>query len=266
MRLSLQSYSSPLMLQGILACEDDCLRPSRSESERSAQLCDVQQLETSINDLATQLSPENRHALQRSDPDLSVHVISILRHVPLRTLTAATGWHASHEEMQNSIQTLDAWFREEPALSRWCLWHAALVFSGFRSRHHLACWDPLCLCIASLYIQFYDQVILESSDCAVPVGPAASGSVRPIRLDCVHDQKTLQSWINDTASIPIHITGIGILRSKGDPLRIQAELHRRLVMSSNWWGISRGIAWAVDKSLNGRQPSMWHDADIPVPI
>ena len=79
-------------------------------------------------------------------------VLSILRCVPPRTLYVFSGWKATSRTSNIAREEFSKWIHQEGKKARIALMHAAKLFGCIRSGNINACYDPLCLPIATLFI------------------------------------------------------------------------------------------------------------------
>ncbi|KAJ6076155.1 hypothetical protein N7499_008136 [Penicillium canescens] len=135
------------------------------------------------------------------------HLLSILRHVPLRLLYVFSGWMTTHQERSAARKQLEGWVNQSRE-ARKALVHAAVLFQSIRNQKTPTPFDPWCLLIASLYIWTYSTLAGHRVRSAMP---AASFSRRIVRLDQPLDPTTARTWLEEAPTMTAHITGIGML-------------------------------------------------------
>lgn len=249
--------------------EKSHLRPFHPPHQVAPQQPRIQQLDHSIEDMITSLiqsfSAETSENEIHEHRDLTIHVISMLRHASFWCLVSIGGWQASESEAERATAQMKAWIQTEPALSRKCLWHSAMVFGNLRLKRHFACYDPLSLCISVLYIQLYDHFTARTARHDIVSVSDASHHGPPLRLDRLKNYQALDLWIKHGGSARIHITGVGFLHTRETPTKIWTEYRKILMASSAWWGICRGLAWAAGRMMEGERPVYMDESDAPPP-
>ncbi|KAH8894359.1 hypothetical protein GQ53DRAFT_717088 [Thozetella sp. PMI_491] len=190
--------------------------------------------------------------------DTTVHVLAILRHVPLRTLFAATGWKTDEIEAERCKAKLRVFFHRSGPIARKCLWHAACIFATTRNTRHFACYDTLNLCLATCYIWVYDQIRAPAAQTSQEQDHnEAHSSKRPmVRLDKLQERSDVEEWIRAGADVDVHLTGVGVLDGSDCCIRFLREVQRTLRAQTAWKGISHAIARSFGQLGQGEIPTM----------
>jgi hypothetical protein len=207
-----------------------------------ASLDDITYLDHAIDDaISSKHLPH--HVGEQDMHDPLVHVISILRDIPLRMIYASVGWEANVAEMQQTRERLKGYLRRNPSTARICLWHAARIHSSVRNYRYPACYAFLSFAIAVSYILLYDQ-ILERTD--------TQGDV--IRLDKLKEKTNVDVWARDGEGSKVHITGIGILNSTESSRRLLVDAGNILQSQKPWRNISEPLANCFAQMSQNRSP------------
>ncbi|EMT73855.1 hypothetical protein FOC4_g10002892 [Fusarium odoratissimum] len=179
--------------------------------------------------------------------DTLLHVIAILRLIPLETLHSATGWETNKEQMMKSKLYLNDFFKNSGLKARKGLWHATCIFKTTRSSRRLACYDALSLTVAMGYIYCYS----ETRALLVP------SPTRPMitRLDQLQDRKAIERWIENGGDDVVHLTGVGILDGSDHCVRFLRDLERTLVSQIAWRGFCRAFASSFAQLRRGETPT-----------
>ncbi|KAH7200495.1 hypothetical protein DER44DRAFT_813855 [Fusarium oxysporum] len=179
--------------------------------------------------------------------DTLLHVIAILRLIPLETLHSATGWETNKEQMMKSKLYLNDFFKNSGLKARKGLWHATCIFKTTRSSRRLACYDALSLTVAMGYIYCYS----ETRALLVP------SATRPMitRLDQLQDRKAIERWIENGGDDVVHLTGVGILDGSDHCVRFLRDLERTLVSQIAWRGFCRAFASSFAQLRRGETPT-----------
>lgn len=178
-------------------------------------------------------------------------LLSMLRHFSLRTLYAFSGWQARGEQVQAARMELRTWMNDHPISSRRCLYLAATVFSLLRAKTTYACYDPLAMLIAALFIWTYDQL-------AQPPSPLDKeiDSYSVLRLDRKVDLAVIRDWVHHGGTVRLHVTGVGVLDGVASPLRTLHELKRVLSSRLGWPTMCHALADTTMEVIQGRQPRL----------
>ncbi|KAL5619943.1 hypothetical protein FOBRF1_003189 [Fusarium oxysporum] len=179
--------------------------------------------------------------------DTILHVIAILRLIPLETLHSATGWETNKEQMMKSKLYLNKFFKNSGLKARKGLWHATCIFKTTRSSRRLACYDALSLTVAMGYIYCYS----ETRALLVP------SATRPMitRLDQLQDREAIERWIENGGDDVVHLTGVGILDGSDHCVRFLRDLERTLVSQIAWRGFCRAFASSFAQLRRGETPT-----------
>ena len=105
-------------------------------------------LDAVIDDAIVFTSPPSP-SMNCSGKDPIVHVIAILREIPLRLIYASLGWQASGAEMQRFREMLKGYLQRNQSTARTCLWHAAQIYSSSRDLRYPVHYFSLCFTIAA---------------------------------------------------------------------------------------------------------------------
>lgn len=182
------------------------------------------------------------------------HILSILRHVRLRSLYALSGWQANESEINEARTTLQHWFENDTKSARKCLWHAGSVFQALRTKTHFACFEPFNLLIAALVIWAYCLLRPQVPRAAAMEQLNHYDGGRPaVKIDQLSHQTAVDAWIQGNNEI-VHLTGAGILSGPEGARRVMRELHRILMSRTGWSAVCRGIAFAVEQLMSGGRP------------
>ncbi|KAH7169377.1 hypothetical protein DER46DRAFT_573290 [Fusarium sp. MPI-SDFR-AT-0072] len=179
--------------------------------------------------------------------DTILHVIAILRLIPLETLHSATGWETNKEQMFKSKMHLNDFFKNNGIKSRKGLWHATCIFKTTRSSRRLACYDAFSLTVAMDYIYCYSET--RASLASTPTRPLIT------RLDQFQDRKAIEQWIENGGDSVVHLTGVGILDGSDHCVRFLRDLERTLVSQIAWRGFCRAFASSFAQLRRGETPT-----------
>ncbi|QKD55425.2 uncharacterized protein FOBCDRAFT_184286 [Fusarium oxysporum Fo47] len=179
--------------------------------------------------------------------DTILHVIAILRLIPLETLHSATGWETNKEQMFKSKMHLNDFFKNSGVKARKGLWHATCIFKTTRSSRRLACYDALSLTVAMDYIYCYSETCASLSQT----------STRPLitRLDQLQGRDAIGRWIEHGGDNVVHLTGVGILDGSDHCVRFLRDLERTLVSQIAWRGFCRAFASSFAQLRRGETPT-----------
>ncbi|SPQ22636.1 b6b2e5fa-6476-445c-adbd-fbbda463b2a1 [Thermothielavioides terrestris] len=197
--------------------------------------------------------------------DLVVHVLAILRLVPLATLYRATGWQTDQAGMARAKAHMGRFFHRDRAGARKCLWHAAVIFSELRNARRFACYDALNLCVSVCYIWLYahlapgpprdrDRDRSQQPEGASPSAPQQRGTV--IGLDKLAERRDVEKWIASGAEAEIYITGVGRLRGPNSQAILLGDATKTLMNQAAWRPLCRGLARAFTQLKRGELPDL----------
>jgi hypothetical protein len=207
-----------------------------------ASLDDITYLDQVIHDaIASKHHPHRAGEHEMHDP--IVHVISILRDIPLRMIYASVGWQANVADMRRTRERLKEYLQCNRGTAKMCLWHAAQVYLSMRNYRYPAHYACLSFTIATTYILLYDQ-ILRATD--------TQGDVT--RLDKLKRKTDADVWARDDKGSRVHITGIGILNSTESSRRLLIDAENILRSQRPWRGISESLADCFAQMSQGRRP------------
>lgn len=177
--------------------------------------------------------------------DPMVHVVAILREIPLRLIYASVGWQANNAEMQKSRDRLEVYLQRHQSTARICLWHASKVYSSLRTMLYPAYYYSLSITIAVSYILLYDQIV----QCPAPQGDL-------LRLDKVVKKPDLDAWTSCVQDFRVHITGIGTLDNSESSCRLLVDAEKILRSQRPWQGIARVLAHCFSQIRKGQKPNI----------
>lgn len=199
-------------------------------------------LDTTIDQLTLNNKPD--HGACR---DTILHVIAILRMVPLETLHSATGWETNKEQMMKSKMYLKDFFKNDSVKARKGLWHATCIFKATRSSRRLACYDALSLTVAMGFIYCYSET--RASLAPTPTRPVIT------RLDQLQDRDAIEEWIENGGDNVVHLTGVGLLDGSDHCVRFLRDLEKTLVSQIAWRGFCRAFASSFAQLRRGETPT-----------
>jgi hypothetical protein len=199
-------------------------------------------------------SNQRNHERDLNDPFPSL--LLLLRQIPLRTIYAFSGWQASDAEIKTAERSLMSWMHNNQSIARMCLWYAAYIFATLRAKYHFACYDALCLLIATLYIWAFD-IIMHGDMSNIAERPASLIYAQDVlRLDRIRESAAIESWIADGGDIRIHINGVGVLDGKNSPRCVLLGLRKILLSQKAWTGLCIGLEKTIVQLLKGQRPEM----------
>ena len=173
------------------------------------------------------------------------HVLSIIRHIPLQSIYAFSGWRASNSEIIEAGLHLKNWIESKPRTLRICLWHAGSVFRILRDKVHLSCFEPFALLIATLLIW---------TCCMLgPLVAAADRQDSTVRIDRLVNQLQIQQWLEQEKYL-IHLTGVGTVFGYDGAQRLMLELSSLLRTKLGWPGTRLGLAYCAEQVMSGQLP------------
>lgn len=197
----------------------------------------------------------------RLQPDLVVHVLAILRCVPLVMLYQSTGWQTHKLGMARSQTHLGQFIYQNSIAARKCLWHAAIIFTELRNVRHFACYDALNLCVAVCYIWSYTHLSPEARHQEQP--SRGRNPTRPqcpiVRVDKLVRKLDVEEWIRSREVTETHITGVGSLKGSNSCLILLNDAMKTLMNQRAWSGLCRALARSFAQLRNGGTPDMDSD-------
>ncbi|CVL13468.1 uncharacterized protein FPRN_08594 [Fusarium proliferatum] len=199
-------------------------------------------LDTTIDQLTLNNKPDHG-----SCTDTILHVIAILRMIPLETLHSATGWETNKEQMMKSKMHLKDFFKNDSVKARKGLWHATCIFKATRSSRRLACYDSLSLTVAMGFIYCYSET--RASLAPTPTRPVIT------RLDQLQDRDAIEEWIENGGDNVVHLTGVGLLDGSDHCVRFLRDLEKTLVSQIAWRGFCRAFASSFAQLRRGETPT-----------
>lgn len=156
------------------------------------------------------------------------HAFSLLLHMPLRVLTAFSGWGVSSQVREAADRRLSLWLCQNKGKARVIVYHAAKLFSYIRNHptggHH----EDNALLYATL--SMWIHTIFDSCQ---------TSPSRTLRLDKPNDGEALIQWLSGGADFRLYVAGIGDLSDKRASDRLVQESVRILTRNSGW---SLGLA------------------------
>ncbi|KAF1936126.1 hypothetical protein EJ02DRAFT_482129 [Clathrospora elynae] len=183
--------------------------------------------------------------IECSGQDPIVHVIAILREIPLRMIYASVGWQASGAEMQRFRERLKEYLQCNQSTARTCLWHAAQIYSSSRSLRYPAYYSSLSFAIAVSYILLYDQIVR----CPAPQEAL-------LRLDKGVVNPDIDAWTRCAQDFRAHITGIGILDSAESSHRLLVDAEKALRSQRPWRSMAQALAHCFSQMSKGQKPNI----------
>lgn len=190
----------------------------------------------------------------RQARDFLVHVLAILRHVPLVTLYRATGWETDEAGMAKAKAHVIGFFRHNRTAALKCLWHAAIVFTDLSHVRLFACYDALNLCVAVCYIWCFIEFDRGARKIRQTNGARHDSAV--VRLDTLATKAALEQWIRSGGLAEIHITGVGLLSGSNSRLLLLSDAIKTLTRQPAWSGLCQGLASAFEKLKSGKMPRL----------
>lgn len=186
----------------------------------------------------------SEHPLLQDITSKTYHMVSILRLVPLNTLRIFSSWMTTPEKVERARKELESWI-EGGYCARKALLHAAALFQSIRDQRTTIHSDPWYMMAASLciwtHIKLSKRTRIPSTD-------------RPLRIDKTSDSQALQSWLNGSRTMSVHITGIGILDEADSASRTLQQTIKILRRGGSWGQIGRHFAAVFQQVLDGTTP------------
>lgn len=188
-----------------------------------------------------------------------LHVLGILRRVPLKTLHSATGWRADVDQIRRARAKICDFFQDQPREARRCLWHATCIFRSTRNTRLLACYDTFSVMVSTCYLYCYCE--LNHTSYAQSNTLSRSGHVSQqepaVRLDRLRDRSSIENWIQDSScQRPIHLTGIGLLKGPDQSARLLNDVGKTLSSQIAWRGFACAFATCFKRLGQGGNPSL----------
>ncbi|KAF4777518.1 hypothetical protein HER10_EVM0003024 [Colletotrichum scovillei] len=156
------------------------------------------------------------------------HAFSLLLHMPLRVLTAFSGWGVSPQVREAADRRLSLWLRQNKGKARAIVYHAAKLFSYIRNHptggHH----ENNALLYATLSMWIHTLFNRHQTS-----------SLRTLRLDRTNHQGALVQWLSEDNDFRLYVAGIGDLNNERASDRLVQESVRILTRKSGW---SLGLA------------------------
>ena len=205
------------------------------------------------------LTEHEQNDCRYSHEDTLLHVLGILRRVPLKTLHRATGWQTNEDQMRRSRAKISDFFRDQSREARRCLWHATCIFSATRSTRLLACYDTFSIMVSTCYLfchsEFHPTSHAQSDRLLRSAHPLQREPV--VRLDRLRDRSSIEHWIQDsTSNRPIHLTGIGLLEGPYQSARLLNDVENTLSTQVAWRGFANAFATCFKQLGRGENPSL----------
>ncbi|KAK1689437.1 fungal-specific transcription factor domain-containing protein [Colletotrichum godetiae] len=156
------------------------------------------------------------------------HAFSLLIHMPLRVLTAFSGWGVSSEVREAADRRLRMWLRQNQGKARIIIYHAARLFSHIRNHFTPGHHEVNALLYATLSMWIHTLFYCHQT-----------GSWRTLRLDKLDGQKNIDEWLSGEPGFRLYVAGIGNLGEERASDRLLQESVRMLSQKSGW---SLGLA------------------------
>lgn len=235
---SSQALQSMFTKQGQHGC--DMSAPSDASIENISHLDEV------INEQAySQLG-------SRQKQDSLVHVLAILRHIPLVKLYQATGWRTDESGMASARTYLRQFLEQNGKATRRCLWHAAMIWTDLRHAQQFACYDTLAMCVAVCFLWSFarlgPQTQIESH--TIPRTNTTGSQRSAVRVDKLTQKECIRKWISTGDDAGIYITGIGHLQGPGSDDILLNDAAKILSKQSAWSSLCHGLADAFMRVKN----------------
>lgn len=224
--------------------EQDIYSARRKMLSFGASKDEISFLDTAIADAIVSKSPLFPE-INCSGQDPIVHVIAVLREIPLRLIYASVGWQASGDEMQQSQERLKGYLQRNPSMARTCLWHAAQIYSSSRNLRYPAYYSFLSFAIAVSYIFLYARIMQL---------PAPAGDV--LRLDKMVEKPDLDTWTGSARDFRAHITGVGMLDSGDSGHRLLEDAEKALRSQKPWRSLAEAVAFCFSQMSKGQRPNI----------
>lgn len=188
----------------------------------------------------------------RYERDLLVHVLAILRHVPLARLYQATGWQTNEGEMESSRTYLSQFLGQDKKAARRCLWHAAIVLTELRNTQSFACYDTLNMCVAICFLWSFARLGPQTQNHAQIIPRAnMTGQLRTtVRVDRLVQQESISQWISAGDDAEVYLTGTGLLRGPDSVNILLSDAIKILSNQPTWSRLCHGLARAFTQLRN----------------
>ncbi|KXH54810.1 hypothetical protein CSAL01_05457 [Colletotrichum salicis] len=128
------------------------------------------------------------------------HAFSLLLHIPLRVLTAFSGWGVSSEVREAADRRLRMLLHQNQAKARIIIYHAARLFSHIRNHPTPGHHEVNALLYATLSMWIHNLF-----DCHQP------GSWKTLRLDKLDRQENIDEWLSGEPGFRLYVAGVGNL-------------------------------------------------------
>ncbi|KAL0765893.1 hypothetical protein CaCOL14_011634 [Colletotrichum acutatum] len=156
------------------------------------------------------------------------HAFSLLLHMPLRVLTAFSGWGVSPQVREAADRRLALWLRQNEAKARVIVYHAARLFSYIRNYPTCGHHENNALLYATLSMWIHTLFNRHQTS-----------ALRTLRLDKPNHQEALVQWLSVDFDFRLYVAGIGDLNDERASKRLVQESVRILTRKSGW---SLGLA------------------------
>ncbi|KAK1517852.1 uncharacterized protein CCOS01_12109 [Colletotrichum costaricense] len=156
------------------------------------------------------------------------HAFSLLLHMPLRVLTAFSGWGVSPQVREAADGRLSLWLRQNKGKARVIIYHAAKLFSYIRNHPTCGHHENNALLYATLSMWIHTLFNRHQTS-----------SLRTHRLDKPNHQEALVQWLSGDSDFRLYVAGIGDLNDERASDRLVQESVRILTRKSGW---SLGLA------------------------
>lgn len=247
-----QAHSSRV-LRSLFSLETGLEDRSRRPSPRASFPSTPGRSTSEVHILDELLDAESYAQLsKRQGKDFLVHVMAILRHVPLVTLYRATGWETDEAGMAKAKMQVMSFFRHNCTTALKCLWHAAIIFTDLSHVRLFACYDALNLCVAVCYIWCFIEFDRDVREIRRTNGARHESAI--VRLDTLATKAALEQWIQSGGIAEIHITGIGLLSGSNSRLLLLNDAIKTLTRQPAWSGLCQGLVSTFVKLKSGKMP------------
>lgn len=249
-----QAHSSRV-LRSLFSLQTGAEDRSRKPSPRSSFPSTPGRSSSEVHILDELLDAESYAQLShRQNKDFLVHVLAILRHVPLVTLYRATGWETDEAGMAKAKTHVMSFFRHNRSTALKCLWHAAIIFTDLSHARLFACYDALNLCVAVCYIWCFVEFKHGEREIRRTSGARHDSAI--VRLDTLATKTELEQWIRSVGIAEIHITGVGLLSGSNSRLLLLNDAIKTLTRQPAWSGLCQGLTSAFEKLKSGKMPHL----------
>ena len=188
-----------------------------------------------------------------SDFSILARICAILDYTPGRLLFPFSRWQTTDDGCSRARKELVDIVNHDIGRARYCLYHAAQLFRHFRSVKALRHIDTLALLLCTLYILLYIEVGTPQH-----IGSdQQAGSIecaKIIRLDQLHTDDELESWLSLRLHHQPHITGIGLLGEDRSSTRLYKEASRIMSCSASTSVLAEALAIMLSSQAKGHTP------------